>query len=82
MNKFVSNLIKLSLALKGVNPKDRKENLRNNIQKANKWLEANRKRGDNEMKINPLFSLFSGICLPFSREKEDKHSSNMVKKKN
>lgn len=79
VNKFVTNLIKISLTLKTIDIEERKEKLNFFIKKANKILKNNRTKVEKEG--NNSFNLtyyYQGIVLPFSNFQEVPYSSNLV----
>lgn len=78
MNKFITNLIKISLTLKTFKQEQRKEKLLYYIKKANKIININKEH------INTVFSpfnlsfYFEGICIPFANLDNSEYNSNIL----
>lgn len=87
VNKFITNLIKISLTLKSYKMEERKDRLKYYINKANNVLESNRKKISNILSEYNETVYYQGIALPFSNWEDCKFHSNLViclvsKKKN
>ena len=78
INKFINNLIKISLTLKSYKIEERKERLKYYINRANSVLEDNRKKITKDLNDFNQSVYYQGISLPFSNWDESKYHSNMV----
>jgi len=78
INKFINNLIKISLTLKSYKIEERKGRLKYYIDRANNVLEKNRKKITNVLRDFQLSIYYEGVSLPFSNWDESKFHSNMV----
>ncbi|KAL4502454.1 hypothetical protein ABPG72_012041 [Tetrahymena utriculariae] len=71
LNKFISNIIKISIYLKQYQENERKQRLREYIEKLNNFLHQNR--------INQKGIIyFQGILIPFSKQQGEFFHSNLV----
>ncbi|EAR89476.2 phosphatidylinositol 4-kinase (macronuclear) [Tetrahymena thermophila SB210] len=71
LNKFISNIIKISIYLKQYQENERKQRLREYIEKLNNFLHQNR--------INQKGIIyFQGILIPFSKQQGEVFHSNLV----
>lgn len=82
VNKFINNLIKLSLNLKSYKIEDRKEKLKYYINKANNVIEANKKEIFIHLSDFNHSIYFNGIAMPFVNIEKSPFHSNLVNKKN
>ena len=78
VNKFITDLIKISLTLKTFKPEQRKEKLLNYIKKANKVLQLNKQKISTVFSPFNLSNYFEGICIPFSNYEGSEFNSNVV----
>ena len=78
VNKFITNLIKISLTLKSYKIEERKDRLRYYINRANNVLESNRKKISNVLSDYNQSVYYQGISLPFSNWDESQYHSNIV----
>jgi hypothetical protein len=77
VNKFITNLIQISLLLKSHPEEERKERLKYFIGKANKILFLSRSKIKEGIEITQFYQ---GIVLPFGNyEKKSNYSSSLVK---
>ena len=78
VNKFITNLIKISLTLKSYKIEERKQRLKYYINKANGVMENNRKKISNILSDYNQSVYYQGIALPFSNVDDSKFHSNLV----
>ena len=76
VNKFITNLIKISLLLKSLPPEERKEQLKHFIWKANNILSLSRTKINEKVEITQFFE---GVAIPFGNYEKEKFASNLVK---
>lgn len=76
VNKFITNLIKISLLLKSLPPDERKEKLKYFIGKANNILSLSRTKIDDKVEITQFFE---GVAIPFGNYEKERFSSNLVR---
>lgn len=78
VNKFISNLIKISLTLKSYKLEERKDRLKYYINRANVVLENNRKKITNVLSDFNQSVYYQGISLPFSNWEDSRFHSHLV----
>ena len=78
VNKFISNLIKISLTLKTFKPEQRKEKLLYYIKKANKTIIANKENISTVFSSFNLSIYFQGVCIPFMNIDDSDYNSNVL----
>lgn len=78
MNKFIANLIKISLTLKSFKPEQRKEKLLYFIKKANKIIQENKRNISTVFTPFNLSIYFEGVCIPFMNFEDSPFNSNLL----
>lgn len=76
VNKFINNLIDISLRLKTYKIEGRKEKLKYYITMGNNVIEGNRKKVSKSDFNHSIY--FNGIVIPFSNWDNSKYPSNLV----
>lgn len=78
VNKFITNLIKISLTLKTFKIEQRKEKLLYYIKKANKIIQHNKHNISTVFSPFNLSVYFQGVCIPFAVLDDSLYNSNLL----